>query len=72
MKSSRKRAPDDDDTSRQRLIRACRRHLKDLKRAYERPPAEVPVRGGGIPVHFEPVEPASYCASPAQLCAEIA
>jgi hypothetical protein len=71
MKSPRKRAPDEDETDRQRAIRACRRHLKDLKRAYERPPAAIALRGGPR-VYFAPVEAASYCASPAQLCAEVA
>ena len=66
-----KRPRSADDTRRQRAIRACRKHLKDLREAYDRPPPDVAVPSVAIPMRIAPVQPSSYCSSPAQLCAEI-
>jgi hypothetical protein len=71
MPADGKRPQKADDTRRQRAIRACRRHLKDLRAAYGRPPPDVVVRSVAVPKRIAPVEPCSYCSSPAELCAEI-
>ena len=60
------------DTARIRSIRACARHLRDLKRAHGGPPKDVPVRTTSTPRVISPVPDRSYCTSPAQLCAELA
>lgn len=60
------------DTALQRAKRANAAHLKDLRRAHGRPPRDVEVRRVAIPKRIEPEEVASYCSSPAQLCAELA
>jgi hypothetical protein len=46
--------------------------LRDLKRVHRRPPADVAVRSVAIPARPSGPAPASYCVSPAQLCAELA
>jgi len=71
MTADAKRPPSADDTLRQRAVRACRKHLKDLRQAYGRPPPDVIVRSEAVPKRIAPVEPCSYCSSPAELCAEI-
>jgi hypothetical protein len=71
MFSDCKRPRNGDDTERQRAIRASRRHLKDLRAAYARPPADVVLSSRAIPVRIAPVEIASFCSSPANLCAEL-
>ncbi len=71
MTGERKRPRDASDTQRQRAIRACRRHLKDLRAAHDRPPPDVVVRSRGLPARIAPAEVGSYCTSPAELCAEI-
>jgi hypothetical protein len=54
------------------LMRASARHLKDLQRAHEAPPADVPVNMRRTPRLVPPILEASYCTSPAALCAELA
>jgi hypothetical protein len=59
------------DTARQKAVRACAEHLKDLKRAHGSPPADVKVRESSTVCFVSPVPDGSYCTSPAQLCAEL-
>jgi hypothetical protein len=54
------------------LKRASARHLKDLRRACQAPPADVPVNNRGIPKLVPPILEQSYCTSPAALCADLA
>jgi hypothetical protein len=54
------------------LKRASARHLKDLRRAHQAPPADVPVNNRGIPKLVPPILEQSYCTSPAALCADLA
>ena len=61
-----------DDTERARAIRASRKHLSDLKRAHGRPPADVPLVSRAIPRRIDGEPVASWCTSPARLCAELA
>jgi len=67
-----RRKPPKKDTERAEAARACARHLKDLKRVHGRPPADVAVRPVAIPKYVNPISSASWCTSPAQLCAELA
>jgi len=67
-----RRKPPKVDTARMEAIRSSARHLKDLKRAHERPPADVRLPSNPIPRLISPVPSASWCTSPAQLCAELA
>jgi hypothetical protein len=61
------------DTRRGEAVkRACARHLKDLRRAHEEPPADVAVSTRGLPKFVAPILEQSYCTSPAALCAELA
>ena len=53
-------------------MRASARHLKDLRRAYTAPPADVEVNQRGIPRLVAPILEQSWCTSPAALCAELA
>ena len=66
------RKPSKADTRRARSVKNCAGHLRDLKRAHGRPPADVPLRSNPIPRLISPVPSASWCTSPAQLCAELA
>ena len=59
------------NTARQKAVAACANHLKDLRRAYGRPPQDVPVPISSTVRFIAPVPDGSYCTSPAQLCAEI-
>jgi hypothetical protein len=67
-----KRKPAAIDTERMAAIRACANHLKDLERAHDHPPADVPLPSNPVPRLISPVPSASWCTSPAQLCAELA
>ena len=71
-KTASPRKPPDLDTARQQAIRCCDRHLRDLKREHGRPPADVLLRSDPIPRLVSPIPSASWCTSPAQLCAELA
>ena len=59
------------DTARQKAVGACAKHLKDLKRAHGRPPADVKVGESSAVRLVAPVPEGSYCTSPAELCAEL-
>ena len=61
-----------DETRRQKAIRASARHLRDLRRAHAIPPADVKLARVAIPKRLPGEPTASWCSSPAQLCAELA
>ena len=66
----RRRRPPKVDTERALAMRACARHLKDLRRGPRQPP-----RTSGQRAQAEvrsPIIERSYCTSPAALCAELA
>jgi hypothetical protein len=67
-----RRRPPKVDTERALAMRACARHLKDLRRGQRRPPADVPVNERGVPKFVPPIIEQSYCTSPAALCVELA
>ena len=52
-------------------MRACGRHLDDLRRAQRQPPANVAVSERGVPKFVPLIIEQSYCTSPAALCAEL-
>jgi len=66
-----RRRPPKVDTKRAEAKRACARHLEDLRRAHEEPPADVAVSTRGLPKFVAPILEQSYCTSPAALCAEL-
>ena len=66
-----RRKPPKIDSERAEAIRACDHHLKDLRRAHARPPADVRVCMTRTPCFIAPVPTSSYCTSPALLCAEL-
>jgi len=70
--SKSRRKPPKIDTERAEAAKACAGHLKDLKRLHGRPPADVAIRPVAIPKFVNPIPSASWCTSPAQLCAELA
>jgi hypothetical protein len=70
--SSPGRRPPKVDTERALALRACARHLKDLRRAQRQPPANVAVNERGVPKFVPPIIEQSYCTSPAALCVELA
>jgi len=67
----RRRAPKI-DTERADAIVACARHLRDLRRGRRAPPADIALPGVSVPERLTPAPTHSGCASPAQLCAELA
>jgi hypothetical protein len=67
-----RRRPPKVDTERMAAKRACARHLKDLRRRHDGPPADVRVNMRGIPRLVPPILEQSYCTSPAALCADLA
>jgi len=71
MPADRKRPGNPEETERQRAKRACRRHLQDLRRAHDRPPLSLQLKRSAVPLRLPPAPIASYCTSPALLCAEI-
>ena len=60
------------DTASERSARACARHLDDLEKAHGRPPPDVNLPSRSVVRLVSPVPEASWCTSPAQLCAELA
>jgi hypothetical protein len=60
------------DTQRQKAVGASARHLQDLQRAHGCPPADVKLAHVAIPKRLPGEPTASWCSSPAQLCAELA
>jgi hypothetical protein len=67
---ARRRAPKT-ETERAIAERACRAHLRDLERAHRRAPPDVVLPSRSVPRRLDPVPVASYCSSPAALCAEL-
>jgi hypothetical protein len=72
MVEIRKQRRSSHDTQRQKAARASASHLRDLKRAHGRPPADVELASVAIPARIPGEPTASYCSSPARLCAELA
>ncbi|MGD0565456.1 MAG: hypothetical protein ABSA66_20515 [Roseiarcus sp.] len=72
MQARNRRRPPKTETERQEAVDACAAHLGDLKRAHSRPPADVDLASVAIPQRLTGEPVASYCTSPAQLCAELA
>ncbi len=69
---SRRRKPAKTDTERAEAIRASAAHLADLRRAHGAAPPDVPLPSLATVRLVCPVPDASWCTSPAQLCAELA
>ena len=67
-----KRRRPDVDTERQKAMRASAKHLRDLKRVHAGPPADVRLASVAIPKRIPGEPTASWCSSPARLCAELA
>jgi hypothetical protein len=59
-------------TARQLAVAACAAHLRDLRRVHRAPPADVALRSVAIPARLHGPDVASFCVSPAALCAELA
>jgi hypothetical protein len=72
MQARHRRRPPRTETERQQAVNACAAHLRDLKRVHGRPPADVKLRSVAVPQRLTGPPVASYCTSPAQLCAELA
>ncbi len=68
----RRRKQADIDTQRMKAIRASAAHLRDLKRAHKIPPPEVKLPWRAAVRLVCPIPDASWCSSPAQMCAELA
>ena len=68
--TERRRAPKT-LTARAESVRACRRHLKDLKEAHGKPPPDVVTPSRSVPLRLSPEPTSSGCTSPAALCAEL-
>lgn len=66
-----RRRPPKLDTERALAMRACGRHLDDLRRAQRQPPGNVAVSERGVPKFVPLIIEQSYCTSPAALCAEL-
>ncbi len=60
------------ETARMEAARASAAHLADLRRAHGRPPPDVPLPSRLAVRLVCPIPDASWCTSPAQLCAELA
>ena len=60
------------ETERMEAIRASAAHLDDLRRAHGRPPPDVPLPRRLAVRLVCPIPDASWCSSPAQMCAELA
>ena len=68
----RRRRPARTETERMEAIRASAAHLADLRRAYGRPPPDIPLPSMDAVRFVCPIPDGSWCASPAQMCAELA
>ena len=66
-----RRRPPRKDTERGDAVRACARHLKDLKRIHDKPPKDVRVDMRRSPRFLTPEPVSSYFSSPAALCADL-
>lgn len=71
MQASKSRRPPRTRTERQQAAGVCAAHLRDLRRAHSRPPADVVLPKVAIPSRLTGEPTASYCTSPANLCAEL-
>ncbi|MGA2485009.1 MAG: hypothetical protein ABSF49_03350 [Roseiarcus sp.] len=60
------------ETAHQLLVAACAAHLRDLKRVHRAPPPDLAIPSVAIPARLHGPDPASYCSSPAAMCAELA
>jgi hypothetical protein len=70
--TSRRRKPAKTETGRMEAIRASAAHLADLQCAHGRPPPDVPLPNRLAVRLVCPIPDASWCSSPAQMCAELA
>ncbi len=68
----RQRKPAKTDTKRVEAVRASAAHLADLRRAHGAPPPDVPLPSRLAVRLVCPIPDASWCSSPAQMCAELA
>ena len=71
-KKKKKKKKSSSDTVQEKWARACAAHLADLKAAHVRPPLDVDLPSRDVVRLVCPVPDASWCTSPAQLCAELA
>ena len=60
------------DTRRMEAIRNSAAHLADLRREHESPPPDVPLPSRLAVRLVCPIPSASWCSSPARMCAELA
>jgi hypothetical protein len=60
------------DSARTEATRASAAHLADLRRAHGRPPPDVRLPSRLAVRLVCPIPSASWCSSPAQMCAELA
>ena len=60
------------ETRRMEAIRASAAHLADLRRAHGKPPPDVRLPSRAAVRLVCPIPDASWCSSPAQMCAELA
>ncbi|MGD0722363.1 MAG: hypothetical protein ABR970_15100 [Roseiarcus sp.] len=67
---ARRRAPRT-VTERAACAIACCAHLRDLRKAHGAAPPDVAVPSRSLPDRVEPTPVASYCGSPAAMCAEL-
>ncbi|HXZ16042.1 MAG TPA: hypothetical protein VEH77_08760 [Roseiarcus sp.] len=68
----KRRRPAKTETERMETVSACAAHLKDLKRAHGTPPPDVSLPSRAAVRLVCPIPDASWCSSPAQMCAELA
>lgn len=59
-------------TKHQLLVTACAAHLRDLRRVHRVPPPDLAIPSVAIPAQLSGPDAASYCSSPAAMCAELA
>ena len=60
------------ETARMGAVRASAAHLADLKREHGKPPPDVRLPSRAAVRLVCPIPSASWCSSPAQMCAELA
>lgn len=68
--SARERAPRTQMTRAER-VKACRAHLRDLRKAHGSPPPDVALPQSSMPTRIAPEPIGSCCGSPAARCAEL-
>jgi hypothetical protein len=71
MQTRDRRRPPRTQTDRQDGADACVAHLRDLKRAHGRPPADIELTSLSVPLRPALAPVASYCTSAGELCAEL-